>query len=349
MVTYSPPSSRAWKTVSLTSIKGTSGFGGVVPCEELTKVGTLRYTLLALDAHDVEVISLGSRSDPIEVTIKPQIDGDPPHLPDQPPPESCGGIEDEGPGQCIDNTQCSAGFTCEAGACVAPSDKGPAEPSYRKNWVDVALVPDLTYLGAASDICTRTSQTNDHYVCYGEDGQRYRGSPVVKSSVGPTADVGDRSSGGFAFGTLRLQLGYTRMVQPNLSVGGRIGATFRNDPGTRDDGFSSFLANFSVEGRGTYWMGSKTLRVGIFLVAGAAELDGQLKTPIVESGVATSLPRTQQLTAYRLFGSAYTGGGAGLSIFPNETLAINLGLRGSVMFPLVTAILSPEIGVSMGF
>jgi hypothetical protein len=60
-------------------------------------------------------------------------------------------------------------------------------------------------------------------------------------------------------------------------------------------------------------------------------------------------PRQQTLTVYRQNGLGFAAGTFGLQFAPGPRVALHLAARASVTFPALTAVLSPEVGVSVGF
>ena len=66
-----------------------------------------------------------------------------------------------------------------------------------------------------------------------------------------------------------------------------------------------------------------------------------------EDGVTEK--RQQTLTVYKQAGTGFASLSAGLQFAPVPNFGINVAVRGSATFPVVTAVFSPELGVGVGF
>lgn len=359
-VTYQPTTGGDEKTIFFRKVRD-GAWGIDIPCGDVAKEGTLTYRLLVTDEQNAVLAELGSRESPLKVPIKASIELDPPHWPGFAPPETCGDVEPQhGPSQCIDDHQCNDGFTCVAGACVPPA---PAEPKdeTRKNWVSVSFVPDVSII-SGSEVCTASSQQNDHFVCLRGDKSRYDGVP--------TTGVADNVKTGAALATMRVVVAFDRLVLDNLAIGARVGYAF----GGATDGGASFLP-LHIEGRATYYLGKQPfshagVRPFVFISGGVAQVDTKQSVQIEENGQVCgakdpadanspcthpSIPgghveqRVQTLAVYKQAGEGFVGGGIGVSYAPTRSLALNLGVRGSVTLPVVTAVISPEAGLAVGF
>lgn len=256
-------------------------------------------------------------------------------------------------GACEATVECAAGLACVAGACTE-------KPPVHKNWISLSFVPDISIV-SGKNVCTADAQKNDAYFCLRSDRTHYTGTP--------TLDNADNVNTGLALSTMRVVLGYDRLVIDNLTVGARLGFAFN---GVSDGGASLMPVHF--EARVALWPGKKPfegglLRPSIFFSGGVAEIDSKVDVQVLEDGKAcgatnpgdTESPctrpsggkgvekRTQTLVTYKRAGLGFASLGFGLDVAPIDRVAIHAGLRASVTFPAVTAVLSPEIGMAVGF
>jgi hypothetical protein len=246
----------------------------------------------------------------------------------------------------------------------AEAPKEPPAPSepVRKNWITLTFAPDVA-LVSGSNVCTADSQRTAHYVCLRQDAAstRYAGTP--------TRDNGDDINTGLALGTLRIMLGYDRLVHANVTLGLRVGFAFNGASG----GGASFLP-FHAEARIGFWPGhepfaDKGVRPFIIASGGVAQVDAKVKVNVLEDGTAcgaqnpsdtsspctqpssdgTLEPRQQALTVFRQNGLGFAAATFGVQFAPSTRVAIDLGVRFGATFPSLAAVLSPEAGVAVGF
>src|SRR5262249_37870235 len=128
----------------------------------------------------------------------------------------------------------------------------PAEPA-RKNWFTVAFSPDVSVV-SGSNVCANSKQEmanpnvsgqyTAHYVCLRQDAMssRYKGTPTLNNA--------DNINTGLALSTLRIMLGYDRLIIDNLTLGLRAGFAFNGASG----GGASFLP-LHLEARLGIWPG----------------------------------------------------------------------------------------------
>ncbi|AUX40690.1 uncharacterized protein SOCE26_020910 [Sorangium cellulosum] len=356
-VWYLPPGESEYRSLLMKKLRG-QAFGINVPCAALENEGTLRYHVAAVDEDGAILASAGARDAPLSTEIKARIAGAPPHWPGFAPPATCAAPERERPRQCIDDRQCSRGLTCAGGACVARAP-AKAAPDVQRNWVSLTFSPDVALL-SGKDVCTFASQQSDNFVCLRGDGSRYDGTP--------TAGVADDIHLGFALATLRVALAYDRLLLDNLTVGGRVGFA----AGGTTDGGASFLP-LHLEARAQYFLTARPfeqLGVRPFALAavGVAQVDVDVDVEVLEDAGACGAspaditspctrpgrsgrtePRQQTLSATKQAGQGFASVGAGVAYAPLEGVSLNLALRASLTFPAVTAVLSPEVGLSLGF
>jgi len=166
-------------------------------------------------------------------------------------------------------------------------------------------------------------------------------------------------------------VGYDRLILDNLTIGIRAGFAFNGAPDPAD-----FLPVHG-EARVAYYLLKKPFastgaRPYVFAAGGLAQVDTGVKVEVLENGEACGAdepndrsspctrpspgsqaedpePRIQELEAYKQAGYGFAGAGAGLSYAPTAGLAFDVNVRGSVTFPAVTFVVSPSVGVTLGF
>ena len=217
----------------------------------------------------------------------------------------------------------------------------PPEPA-RKNWITISFAPDFAYV-SGQDVCTQQGQQGSHYACLRADGSRYVGTPTLGN--------GDNVNAGLTIATLRVMLGYDRLVHPNITLGVRLGFAFN---GASGDGVS-FLP-LHAEGRVGFWPGhdpfvGRGVRPMIIVSGGVAQVDAKVNVQVLEdpSASGTGEPPSQTLAAYRQNGLGFAAATFGVQFAPSTRVALHLAARASVTFPSITAVISPEAGVSVGF
>ncbi len=126
-----------WKPLELRKME--SGYGGLIPCKDVTE-GVMQYYIQGYGTSDDPVAASGSRTKPYSVPIKPELTGPAPTLPGQEPPKQCaesagggGDCPPDFPGchaqkraggeDCSRNGQCESG-SCSGGKCVEKSGEG---------------------------------------------------------------------------------------------------------------------------------------------------------------------------------------------------------------------------------
>ncbi len=364
-VTYLSPGVSDWKTLVMKKV-GEQGFGINVPCGDVTKEGELKYHITITDADGAIVTGTGSRALPLVTVIKARIEGNPPSWPGFAPPELCVKVE-SGPKQCLDDNQCNAGFSCVGGECTKKTEgsggEEPKDTGPRKNWVSFTVAPDISIF-SGKDVCAVDVQQRDHFVCVREDGSRYLGVP--------TAGVANDVKAGLALSTIRIMAGYDRLFMNNLLAGVRLGFAFR----TSSDDDASFLP-VHAELRGSYYLGKDPFvglgaRPFVFAAAGLAQIDTPVNVEVLEDGGACGAtnpgdqnspctrpssdlsggviePRIQSLKAYKQAGQGFLALGGGIQYAPLERVAISVGVRANVTLPVVTFVLTPEVGATVGF
>ncbi|NUP09310.1 MAG: hypothetical protein HOW73_24930 [Polyangiaceae bacterium] len=195
----------------------------------------------------------------------------------------------------------------------------------------------------------------------GENKSRYLGQT--------TPGQGNNVNFGFGVATMRLMLGYDRVLIKGLSIGARVGWAFN---GTNED-FASFIP-VHAEGRLMYTIGKdpfagQVVRPWVYVSGGLAQVDTAVDVDVLEDGAACGAddaddpdspctiesaggvlePRIQTLRAIKQGGLGFAGLGVGVSFVPVDLFEINIGVKFSVTFPYVVPVFSPEAGIGVGF
>ena len=241
-----------------------------------------------------------------------------------------------------------------------PDAPPPAEA--RKNWLSLSFAPDISIV-SGTNVCTAEGRKAGHYVCVRDDANRtgYAGTP--------TLDNGNNINTGLSLATLRLMLGYDRVLVDNLTVGARLGFAFNG----ATDGGASFIP-VHAEARFGYWPGKNPfvgsgVRPYLMVSGGFAQIDTRVDVEVLEDGAACGAAnpadlkspctrpsadgvvekRVQTLAAYKQAGLGFGSLSFGVQFAPTARVALFLAVRGSITFPVVTGVFSPEAGLALGF
>ena len=243
-----------------------------------------------------------------------------------------------------------------------PDDKDPAdEKPTRKNWITLSFAPDLSIVGG-TNVCSKETRTASNYVCIRQDvnDTLYTGTP--------TRDNGNNINAGIALSTLRIMLGYDRVIIDNLTLGARVGFAFNGGAGD-----AKFLP-VHVEGRIGYWPGKRPfagsiVRPYLMLSGGLAQIDTKVNVEVLEDGNACGADnpknstspctrkspdgvlekRVQTLSVYKQAGLGFGALSFGIHFAPTPAVALYLAVRANITFPVVTGVFSPEGGLALGF
>lgn len=257
---YKPFGGTQWQSVNMQRVG--DGFGGIIPCRDLTTTGKVRFYIILKDNEGDQIASAGTLNSPHSVLIRNEIEGDQPNLPGKEPPKKCtGGPADcppdfpgcgpgatppapggqrgnKGWGATCDTTQeCKEGYICLNGSCEQGDDgpvDDPKKPSSGgpKNFVSLNFQLDLLSIGGADDVCGvvkdgRFSQELDNYFCFHpEDGGEFLGKPADGRF--------NQIEGGMGLASGRILAGYDRILWEGLTIGTRIGVAIGGSPGLGD-------------------------------------------------------------------------------------------------------------------
>jgi hypothetical protein len=250
---YKPFGATQYKSVELKKLG--KGYGGMIPCEDVTTTGDIKYFFAFTGTDGEPAGGLGSNKEPFRSTIKNDIEGEAPKLPGQKPPKACTVKADCPPGlpgcepikpkdetnacakrldkgwgsSCETSCDCKEGLGCLNGTCE--EDKGGTTPTpggakKKMNMVSVGAQFDFLIISSATDVCSLNSPAAANYACFNQGtSHQFFGKPVP---VGQTNGV----QGGGSFGDVRILAGYDRQILKNigLSAGVRVGYAIGGSP-----------------------------------------------------------------------------------------------------------------------
>jgi hypothetical protein len=237
---YKPFGETKWRTVEMNRVG--KGWGGLIPCEDVTTMGDIKYYIVITDEGG-EQLKAGTQKEPHRVAIKSEIEGDEPSFPGKKPPAQCqdksvcppglpgcekgggGGGEQRGDkgwgSSCQETQECQKGLYCASnGQCEegdGPVGPGPSKGGGKKNIIGLHGQLDLMLIKTADNVC---SGENESYYCFNTGtSDRFYGQPI-------SAQGTNGVQGGFAPAGGRILASYDRELF-NLGGGALgIGAQF---------------------------------------------------------------------------------------------------------------------------
>jgi hypothetical protein len=227
----------------------------------------------------------------------------------------------------------SEGGTCLEEEEPEKKDSGPDKGS--KNWLSLNFQQDLLLFSEQNNVCgSGTSPDAKNYSCF-QNGAPFNGT------VSPGA--GNHVSGGIGRATMRLTLGFDRLLTSNISLGLRLGYAF----GGRPPGADKF-SPLHLELRANYWFGgapfeSSGVRPYLSLSGGLAEVDGKVSVEYYEDTTKKSVD------AWRKTGKGFAGLGFGVMIPFAGDNGIVPELRAMQMFGASGTVFAASIGYARGF
>ncbi len=375
---YKAPGMTDWKPLDLA--KTGNGWGALVPCADVLP-GQFSYYLQGFDANNDPIAVGGDRNNPYKVAIKQgKIDGEPPHLPNEPPPATCADTAECPPGfpcahnagdklkgggeSCEDDSDCESG-TCKGEVCEAPKSK------HKKFWLGVSGGMDFYLMGSAKDVCSLdeannlTPRTEGYYCTNTNSGTSggvayssgsdfpFRNDGGAENRLVSEGNGGSVSSGGFRPATIRLLLSFDYALAANMMIGGRIGLAVNGFSGDAYKDDHGGLAPIHAEARFTYFFKKTALEEkGVafygFGALGASRFEGGIDTNVTVNGE----PTRRKVTAYEISGPAFVSVGGGIRYGLSENLGLMLApLKLNIAFGSgpVGVTLQPELAFQVGF
>jgi tetratricopeptide (TPR) repeat protein len=336
-----------WKTAVLQKLG--AGWGGEIPCVDVgDSTGALKYFIQATDENGDLVAVSGRLVTPHVVQIVTAMTGEPPHLPGAKPPSQCTQKSDCPPGfpgcddgsdkrACAADADCAEGQACLDGACEATSDESTRE-AFKKNWLTLGFQGEVLAMPSAVDACAGGTG----YTCFDSHGSYYGGVPLKGAD--------DAVSGGPAIATMRILLGYDRVIGQQLMVGGRLGYAFNGGP--QRPGAASFLP-VHAEGRVSFWFGHSPLsRAGVrffaLVAGGVAEVDAGVQVDVYASTQAYATGQSQNYVAWKKTGLGFAAEGLGAMYAITPSSGIVLEMKALEMFPTTGLGGGLQLGYAIG-
>jgi hypothetical protein len=336
-----------WKTAVLRKIG--MGWGGEIPCADVgDSQGDLKYFIQATDQNGDLVASSGRLVAAHVVHIVAQVEGEPLHLPGAEPPARCTPKTDCPPGfpgchnestrtPCVSDEECATGQACTNAFCEGTGEPPPDAP-FKKNWLSLGFQADLLFLSSASDACAGGTG----YTCFDSGGGYYSNVPL--------AGADDAVNGGPGLATMRILVGYDRVLGENIMLGARVGYAFNGGP--QRPSANSFLP-IHAEARGSYWFGHDPLgRAGLrffgLVALGVAQVDASVPVDVFASQQAYRAGQSQNYVAWKKTGTGFgaLGAGAMYAFTPNSGLVLEA--KAMEMFPTVATGVGAQLGYVIG-
>ena len=185
---------------------------------------------------------------------------------------------------------------------IQPPPAAP-EPVKRKyNWFSLGFQQDFVFHSKTADACASGSQ----YSCYAANNVREIANPG--SYVPGGNQVG---AAGFQPGTLRILVGYDRVLGQRFTVGARLGSVLTGKAPIFT-GERAFMY-FHGEARAAAWLGpdpfgTSKLRPYVFLAGGVAETDSKVSVQVEPNNP----PNLYTFHAWKRSGDGFVGGGLGI-------------------------------------
>jgi hypothetical protein len=339
IVRYKPPGQTEW--MELTLQKHEAGWGGYIPCPAVEKNGELVYFTTAFDQNLDRIASAGSAERPRKLQIKTGISGRQPALPQAVPPIACPRPEERL--SCESDDDCPGADVCRELACVTREHEGPVDGEDEKrkqSWLSIGFSPDLVVVGQTDDACSPSAQRDGKYSCFFAGGVPFDEDPIASGSS-------NSLSGGVGPGSMRVLIGFDRVLGQRMTAGIRLGYAFFGYP-ERKDG-KRFMP-FHAEARFAYHLLSdpfavKGVRPYLFGGGGLAEVAARVSTVVVWED-----PGRQEKTVdvFQRAGKAFgtLGGGIHYAVSPQAAMVVELG--GRVMFPEQAFVIAPKLGFAYG-
>jgi hypothetical protein len=342
IVRYKSPGQSEWKELSLQ--KQGKGWGGYIPCSAVEKEGQLSYFTTAFDQNLDRVASGGSGDNPRRVQLKTAISGRQPSLPGAEPPTSCPRPEERL--SCETDDDCPGNEVCRDLGCVPREDEPSAEDeeaAKRKlNWLSIGFSPDIMIVSSTDDACSPSGQDDGKYSCFYSGDVQFTGTPIDSGSSNSV-------SSGVGTGSMRILLGYDRVLAKRMVVGARLGFAFLGYP-EREDG-KSFLP-FHAEARFAYHLlkdpfADKGVRPYVFAGGGLGEASARVPTKVVVDDGANGT-RDDNVDVFVRYGPFFGMLGGGVQYAVSPQAAMVLELAGRAMLPEFGIVIAPTLGFAYG-
>ena len=357
---------------------------GQVPCEAITKKGTLSVYVVAQDENKELVETFGNALSPVQYTVvekpslKPSMPA--PALPGEPAPEVCTEMlnsirNGRGPGQvcthaepcrkdnycnngiCAAAPKCEMGSDCESSHCIdglcVMNEVFEDDKKYNKWLVGINAAMDFWISPTRDNVCGGTNPATGVFSCYNEGSTKINQDPAAsRSNYLPMADPnwGGNVKTTLIPATVRVLASVDRVLTPNVTLGGRVGFAFKGGPAkiTYDQNYKpSQTTGFlpvHLELRAAYWFQPIEDLGHHFYIAAGGGI-----AEVDGKVTVTTYPRpvkqnARKLDAWRKLGIAFATLSAGENLRVSKHLLFQLNLNAMVMFPSAGLVLEPSLG-----
>ncbi|MEO7109839.1 MAG: hypothetical protein ABI183_05335 [Polyangiaceae bacterium] len=368
VVKYRSAAMSSYKTLGLA--KMFNGWGGLIPCADVT-IGVLRYYIQGFDSDNEPILNSGDPKHPFMLRVRSEISGAAPSLPGKPPPARCSSgatpteaeqvePEEETP-KLADGEACLRDDQCSSASCNGESHVCTSEVRSRNRfariWFGLSGSIDFVPMPSGNDVCLLTPAAapanNANFYCTTPDGNDFPNRASAAENGTLTAGNAGNASGGIFVGNVRVMATLDYAVSQHVLAGVRLGYVFDTYPAqaAKSEGHS-FFAPVHFEARATYLFGSDPLqRTGfrplVLFAAGLSEFDADQTVMVTQTGVAGSRP----IQAWHFGGPFFVAAGAGVryAFSPYHAVVTALKLEGAIGSSGFLPVVSPELGVQLGF
>ncbi len=337
---FRAPGDKTWREVTL-RVSG-DGYGGYIPCAGVNKQGELVYFTTAFDENLDRVAGAGSAAEPRRVQLKAVINGRQPALPGGTPPDACPRQVDNRL-SCENSDDCPGSQQCKDLYCVSAEDayEPTSDDLAVKNWFTLSFSPDLSIVQSTEDACSPNAQKDGTLSCFYSNGQ-YVGTPVQDGQS-------NSLQGGVGVGSMRVMLGFERLIGQRFLAGLKLGFAFLGHPERKD---GKTFNPFHAELRFAFHFANEPfthagVRPYVFFGAGMADSVARITTPIQEEDT-NGQRQTRSVDAYQLGGGFFAGAGLGMQYAVDKNLAMVLEAGVRQMFPDSATVIAPSLGLAYG-
>jgi hypothetical protein len=224
-------------------------------------------------------------------------------------------------------------------------------------WFGVSGSIDFVPMPSGNDVCLLTPSAavanSANFYCTTPDGNDFPNRASAAENGTLTAGNAGNANGGIFVGNVRVMGTLDYAVSQHVLVGVRLGYVFDTYPAqaAKNEGHS-FFAPVHFEARGTYLFGADPLqRTGfrplVLVAAGLSEFDADQTVMVQQTGIAGSRP----IQAWHFGGPFFIAAGAGVryAFSPYHAFTTALKLEGAVGSNGFLPVVSPEVGVQLGF
>ncbi|HEV8480417.1 MAG TPA: hypothetical protein VGR66_06445 [Candidatus Eisenbacteria bacterium] len=227
-----------------------------------------------------------------------------------------------------------------------PQSSEPEAPSpFPLNWLSLMIQQDFLVYGSTPDVCPSVDINGKEFKGQGDYSCR-DSAGVYKGDVYHGA--GNQVHGGFGLGTLRINLGYDRVLGSQWQLGARFGMLLLQAPGVTG---SKAPKPIGGELRAAYYFGDSPFeRQGIrpfaSVAAGFAEVDGKVSVQVYKDHIAYEAKHPTNLDAWRTTGPFFGAVSGGASI-PFGNFMLSGELRAQLM--LGNFAFSPAVALTLSY